>query len=109
MSFLSAFHKTAHAIEAATTVLAPLTPFISLIPGIGPLASLLINEMVHLEQVIATPGAGADKKAIVLQIVKAAFPHVDPAKVGPKIDGLVDIFNVLEEMSAPPPATAEAK
>ncbi len=99
MSFLSAiggvFKKIGHGVDKVTDVISPLSPFITMIPGVGGPFALIFSLVTQAETLVSRESSGADKKAAVLAMVKLKYPKLDPAIVSTEVDNLVGVLNRL--------------
>jgi hypothetical protein len=95
MSFLSVLKDIGKGAEKVLAIAAPVAAAAaSFVPG-GSIFGTLLSAVVTAEQLITTPGSGAEKKAIVLTILKAVHPGLDEATADKAIDGIVAVLNTL--------------
>lgn len=104
MSFLSILKAIGHVATVGIGDAAKVAPILSVIPGIGPIAATVIQSIVAVEGLISPAGTGAQKKAVVTQIIAAVDPTIPAATISEVIDGIVAGFNLLQSSLAKLPA-----
>jgi hypothetical protein len=96
MSFLSVLKSIGHVFQVGTAIVAPIEPIIAAIPGVGQVFNTVFSAIVGIEQLIGTPGTGAQKKQIVTQVVNTVHSGIDPAVLSNAIDALVSALNAIQ-------------
>lgn len=95
MSFWSAVGRAFTGVNKATTAIDPFLNVIGQLPIGGPFGTIVSN-IIHVEQLAgAFTAKGADKKALVTQLVTLAYPTIDKEALSKAIDGIVTILNDL--------------
>lgn len=99
MSFLSGLESVGKYILkgslVATKVIGPAEPLIAMIPGVGTIATTVINAIGTLENLVPQDGAGAAKKTAIIAIINAIHPGLDQVKLSADIDEIVKVLNML--------------
>ena len=108
MSFLSVLKTIGKDVVKTLTVAEPFAAAAaSFIPG-GSIAATVLNSIVAAEQLVTTPGAGAQKMSIVMSIINTVHPGLNQITVSNAVDGIVAALNLLSTAQAQAQAQTSA-